>query len=212
MHTIQVLAIELDGIADVQDAVYAALPEHGTSWSDWSEVGGRWSGYLGAFAEEAGVTLPDPSGNTLRIADHEQIALTVLDRAARQQNRTFLQMRDAIAGNAVTAADVDGYMFGLPVADTEETAQRITESNRADAARWTEMLRQPSLEAARSMDLLMVTYRTRKMLNLLHGYWDADSGFYWPEQGDAQPQTLITAITNGAYPKDLHLVAVDFHY
>ena len=58
MHCVQLLFIEADNHQDAIDAVSSRLEE--ADWSDWSEVGGRWSGIFGEGEPNAILYSNDP--------------------------------------------------------------------------------------------------------------------------------------------------------
>ena len=57
-HSVQLIFVEADNHQDAIDAVSSRLEE--ADWSDWSEVGGRWSGLFGEGEPDAILYSNDP--------------------------------------------------------------------------------------------------------------------------------------------------------
>lgn len=218
MHTIHFIALELpanlstapsgigsaiDGL--VSDAIGAP------SWWDWYEVGGRWDGELAKEFPDAALVAP----NVVSLSKNPQVAQKLLEQAQKRQNSVFLHMRDLIVGNEVLPAELPGHVFGIPVAQDQEQADRITQHNREQAQAWQDILASPSLkEIPQNEATYMAPYYVRKLIDVIEHRWNEDSGFFDAINGTPDPQFLLdaTAAFHAGASPEVVLVAVDFHY
>lgn len=212
MHVLQYILVkarDTRGALEKADDVASSA-----SWSDWHAVGGRWDGAIAERFPSIAPLLEHP--NVLPVWDFRSEAHIILTEAAKRQDRAFLESRDALVGNPVAASDVDGHIFGLPVADSVATAQRMSESNARTAEEWEGVLQSNSLAEAMSRGFMAV-YHARRVINLVDGIWENDSAFYDGVNDTCRPEYLRQALTGEAqsdYRPDspLFLVPVDFHY
>jgi hypothetical protein len=212
MHVVQFILVEAsNGSAALQAADEAAT---NASWSDWHDIGGRWQDYFASTFSDIAAQLEEPT--VLPVWDYPVEAQHILDDVAKRQDRVFLECRDALVGNAVAAADVAGHIFGLPVADSEGTAARITAENQRNADEWKRILQASSLTEASAIGFMSL-YHARRLVNIIDGNWDSDSGYYDTISYSCNPKYLRDVLT-GEHSADyrsgsqLFLVVVDFHY
>lgn len=219
MHVVQSILVEEPGLdpAMIGEDFSIDVPE---GWWDYYSVGGRWDGYFGEKHGDVWPALREHP-NVIPVAEFPDAALRELEAVVARQDHAFLSARNNLTGSVVGVADLDGHVFGFPVAPSEEIAERMTQSHRQMAAAWAGVLQAGSLIEAREVpNNGMAAYYARNMIRLLDGEWFADSGFYDRVAGGALPRYLMDALrgdTSAAsyYPKDfkdLFLVTVDFHY
>lgn len=179
------------------------------TWYDWHAVGGRWDNY---FENAYGISnLED--GNVLPMS-HPKVS-EILENVFKSQNREFNDARHKLLGTAVAESDVDGEVFGLPVASTEREAVAQTQRNRDAQEMWTNIISADGLAEAVDLDRrdrTYITWTTRRMLDLIEGTWIAESYFYDSHGHTANPMNTHSDLTSNENLENLALVAVDFHY
>jgi hypothetical protein len=215
MHVIQYLLVSAPTVEDATARAHEIATD--ASWSDWYEIGGRWNGTITENFPHLESALADP--NILPVRDHPTEALSILDGIAKRQNGTFLEARDALAGNPVAISDVPGHIFGMPVADSAATARNMTERNAQYAREWQSMLSADSLVQAQSTAAPSLSlYYAARLIDMVEGRWQSDSAYFDSVAYSCHPAYLREAIAQSpeadpAYARQpLFLVAVDFHY
>lgn len=212
MHVLQYILVEAHDARSALEKADAVASS--ASWSDWHQVGGRWDGAIEERFPAIAPRLEHP--NVLPVWEFRNEAHIILTEATKRQDRAFLESRDALVGNPVAASDVDGHIFGLPVADSAATAQRMSESNARSAHEWESILHSNSLVEAMNNGYMAV-YHARRIINLVDGIWESDSAFYDGVSDTCRPEYLRQALageTQSQYRPDspLFIVPVDFHY
>lgn len=203
MHTVHLIALEYDPAVKLNDKAVTELLadalDGNSDWWDYYELGGRWEGYL--------------DGRNFTTLVENPIKFEEILRSARaKQNSNFRRMRDEITGAAVAVADLEGHIFGLPVAQDEAVAARMTEANKESKAAWLRVLATDNLDDI-DMDgnAMMALYRMRRLVNLADGRWNPDSIFYDCINGTANPTYLLQQVREEG-EHHVVLAAVDFHF
>lgn len=193
------------------------LEDLNAEWSDWYDLGGRWSG---AFHDFSGVSESD-DGNVLHVKDNISVTRQVIAQVKNEQNNTFLTYRDSLAGTPVSAANATGHVFGLPVADNEDTAKRLSETNAITSADWNKVLSANSLEEAVAVQSRgLAIYTAQKLCRVVADVWGPESSFYDTVAYTTNPHYLLESLPDiaagkpyeGIPAENLALVVVDFHY
>jgi hypothetical protein len=225
VHTILVsLPLDDNGqpvVSAAAPAVAAAIPglEERGAWYDWWSVGGRWDGYFSEMFSH--LNLED--GNVLPVKGHEAEVVQFLERAQKRIDAAFCEFRDQITGAKVAESDVDGVVFGLPVAASAEEAQRRTAENAAVAGAWQRILTSDTLETYHSergihWDEYRPVYAITAIADLINGVWNDESGYLDTIENTARPARLAQVLHEpdkhaDRYPlNSLALVTVDFHF
>lgn len=230
MHTVHTILVSLpvdDAGKPIVDAAPAAVAESIpdveslAAWYDYWGVGGRWDGYFSHQFPELGLE----NGNVLPIKGNEAQVLSFLDLAQLRLDNVFREYRDKITGVEVAESDVDGYVFGLPVASSQDMAARRTRENRDVSAGWQRILKMDSLADVHgskgvSWDEWRPVYALQVLTETLNGKWNDESGYLDTIAHSAQPAILKDILHGTArssmlenYPLErLALVAVDFHF
>jgi hypothetical protein len=213
MHVLQIVLLGLPELTTAAAAAELGRALPAEDWYDWYDVGGRWDGHLGQYAPD----LADPNVMAL----HHPAALSVLGDQARTQDQALAEAQAQVRGAHVGVSDVDGHVFGLPVAASPAAAATATAHNQALAQTWQAMLSAPGVDAAqtagRHLPGFLTTHVVRRLVDLIDGVWTPQSGFYFPaEQTTSIPAALDLrqeALRRGPdRPLTLALVAVDLHY
>lgn len=212
MHTVQYVLTSAETPSGACDEASSAADNSG--WSDWHEVGGRWNDAVAQRFPDIAPNLEN--GNVLPVLEYSTEARQLVSDIRRRQNESFLETRDALAGNTVAVSDIPGHIFGLPVSDSATTAQRISESNRKHAAEWQDILSASSLDEVQNT-FSMATYYARRLAQIVDGEWNSESAFYDALGWSCHTRDLGEAIENPAHPyrnggRHLYLVVIDFHF
>lgn len=225
MHTLHILAVQVDEAANPADLT--ALVEQAVdnnldtgSWWDYYQIGGRWSGHFSTL--EAAARCDLPSGDVLLVEQFPQVAIDALRRCKHSQDRAFREHRDHLAGAPVAVADLEGHVFGLPVAPDQSAADRMTALHQESSKGWQQILACTSLSEAVNLPFMqggMAAYHVRRLIDLIDGRWCADSGYFDTVAQTSNPSTLLAALHGDAearadYPdlSRVALVALDFHF
>jgi len=212
MHTIQYILTSATSVSEACENASNAANDSG--WSDWHAVGGRWNDAIAQRFPAITPTLSD--GNVLPVWEYPNEARDLIADICRRQNESFLETRDALAGNMVAVSDIPGHIFGLPVSDSVDTARRISESNLKHAADWQNILSASTLDEAQST-FSMATYYARRLAQIVDGEWNSESAFYDAIGWSCHTRHLSEAISDPAHPyraggQSLYLVVIDFHF
>ena len=218
MHVVHILAAYADPHTCDDGTVQALLDEYSASdtWWDWFEVGGRWDGYFAQWLPELSGALAN--SNVLPVPLFPSEALQALEGIQRTRNEVFLSHRDKLTGAVVhdSAGSMDGHLFGLPVSDSKEAADRQTAVNQGYAAEWQTVLTTESLNDLTGQ-WLMSLYYARRVVDMVEGRWHSDAYFHSlvPEVGSLED--VMNAIRGGQSLMSesgvpLCLIAVDFHF
>lgn len=225
VHTILVSLPKSDNgaleLTAATEAVANAIPDLNSrgAWYDWWSVGGRWDGYFDQMFPH--LDLAD--GNVLPVQGNEPEVLDFLKRAQKRIDAAYCEVRDQITGAKVAQSDVDGIIFGLPVASSAEEAQRRTSENEAVSREWHRLLSLDSLETYHNergvhWDQYRPVYAITTIADLVNGVWNDESGYLDSIENTARPARLAQVLLDpdkhaDRYPLDsLALVAVDFHF
>lgn len=185
-------------------------------WADYSDVGGRWTGW---FSE---VTKVAPKyGDVLPFVGHRAAVENILAILAREENETFLSLRDQIAGNPVAVGAHDGHILGQAVAPTADSAAATTIRNQELSAEWASVTRSPTLEEARQIALTgLASHSVHQFMSLVTEEFTCDSVFYdlvtyTPNVSNLLPD-LTRIFANEKYGgcdiKTLALAVLDVHF
>jgi hypothetical protein len=102
MHTCHILLVEADSAQDALDYVRAQI--HGEdpypTWSDWSEIGGRWSGIFNGW---------DDTQDVLCYADNPTLADDIL--------KDFIKYRVASIEQYKKELDTEGFVVDTAIAE-----------------------------------------------------------------------------------------------
>lgn len=208
MHVVQVVGVRCQGDAETTvESLLADLSSRGM-WFDWFEIGGRWDGFFAVQHPDAGLE----NGNVLSFSTHPELVREELGKIRRQQNETYLSVRDAVLGNAVEQVDnARGHILGFPVVDDPAVAARLTKYNRDVAEGWKAILNAPSLNEARTADpTFTAAYEVNRLIDMCHETWNSDSGYVDLDNESTRVDYLLEDL--GKPDISTHLVAVDFHF
>lgn len=210
MHVLQYVLVS----AETPGEAALMADSHDADWSDWHEVGGRWSGLFNA--KFPGELFPE-DGNVLSYREHPAYFVSTIRETMKAQRESFREACDALLGNEVLATNVSGYILGIPVADTEAHARSRTLRNRETADAWQRVLASPDIPEYSDSSVLSALMHVDRIKNLIFGGGHSEAG-YLDTVAYQHPRDLLQALESGETSYDgeslesLHLVAVDYHY
>ena len=110
MHCVQLLFIEAETHQDAIDEVASRLEE--ADWSDWSEVGGRWSGLFGEGEPNAILYSNDPEKWNEMITTFSEYRVAHLKEALATIDKTGKSLGELIGEYSPMANNFDLGMKG----------------------------------------------------------------------------------------------------
>ena len=212
MHTVHIIATVGETKEDAYDAAEQGLAHYGDGrvW-DWYEMGGRWDGQIGASCTIEGE--PIPGVNQLRYSDDPGTFNQTINDAITIRNAGILETFQGIRGDKVSVEEVPVQFAGVPVADREGAALRISKGNARDKKSWDDLL---ACQTSAELDALltnghycMTTYRVYGALILLTDQYCFNSGFY--DMEDRTGRRCSVDDRKGSDPDNQWITVFDLH-
>lgn len=205
MHYVHLIALPLPASSS-NETIEAYLHVNWRApWWDYLTVGGRWEGFFSELLNKPDLVNPD----VVPAADGAT-RKAVYDWVIRHQNEGFLEYRDKLIGAEVAESDVSGHVWGLPVAPTAARAAEMTAHNVKTASEWQQLLDSGGILDARAKGRFgMATYYASKLIDLVEGRWESDTGFYDFVNWTCNPAELLEMPADKL--ENVCLAAVDFH-
>lgn len=144
-------------------------------------------------------------------------AVQYLDRVHAHQEKAFLAVTDMLKGSAVVAADANGRVLGIPVAETEDEAVYRTAENKKMKLAWEALLSADTLiqagdAASIGSGFWFLLDEVKMALDLLGGQWRPESMFYAPMFRTSSVENFLMNIKGKSEQErqNLYLVSVKF--
>jgi hypothetical protein len=144
-------------------------------------------------------------------------AAQYLDRAHYHQEKAFLTVTDMLKGSLVIAADANGRVLGIPVAETEDEANYRTVENKKMQGSWQALLNAQTLSEAGDASNMgsgfwFLLDEVKMALDLLNGQWHPESMFYAPMFRTSSVENFLMNIKGYSEEdkQNLYLISVKF--
>jgi hypothetical protein len=181
MHTMHIIA----SVGETKEDAYFAAEQglacygDGRVW-DWYEMGGRWDSEIGSSCTIEGE--PIPGVNQLCYSDDPGTFNQTINDAIDLRNGGILEVFQCLRGDTVSVEEVPVQFAGVPVADREGAALRISENNARDKKGWNALLACSTTDELEQHlcgnEFCLTTYKAYKALMLLVDQYCFDSIFY----------------------------------
>lgn len=184
MHTGIILAIEADDADEAVSCVESFI-ENNANWSDWNEIGGRWSSVI--------------EGNVLCYKDDPEEFNRIVDSFIESTNREEIELIKEVGHLSVEELVSDPrYNFDLFMSDEAREAEQEELKSLSD-----EEKRKRSLEK-------FYCWRAIKLLRMNNGEFVPETHFFDAEWNTRTRNELDKRIA--ANPEKQYLVVWDFHF